>query len=212
MGRKPFVEVPNGTFHVYARGNSHQSLFIDDADRERYLRILADAVADFRWRCLAYCLMGNHVHLVLETPQANLSRGMCAAHFAYARSFNLRHGRVNHLFGERFGRAELRDPQHVRRIALYVARNPVEAGLCSRPEAWPWNSYGIVKDGGAPPWLDVDALAGHFGGLRRYLDLAGDVGHSGSDGARGDHVLPDLRAAVRDGGDGGGGAADEAAA
>ena len=179
MGRKRRIQLPDTTYHVWARGNDRQPIFVDDADRKRYLRILGDAVDEFWWRCLAYCLMPNHVHLVLWTRHANLAAGMCTAHNAYARSFNARHGKVNHLFGDRYGSSVLQDAQQVRRIVGYVANNPVAAGLCERAEDWPWGSHAAIVGGRAPGWLDVGGLTEWFGGLQRYIAfVARDVASS----------------------------------
>ena len=91
--RKPRVEVAGGVCHVYARGNNHCELFIDDDDRRRYLAILGSVVEDARWRCLAYCLMSNHVHFLIETTEANLGAGMRRFHSFFAQFRNRRpHG------------------------------------------------------------------------------------------------------------------------
>jgi putative transposase len=101
-------EVEDGIFHVYARGNAKQAVYLDDADRVTYLRLLDMAIRKRSWRCLAYCLMENHVHLLLETPNANLAAGMQWLHGLYARTFNERHGRVGHLFQGRYGAVRVR--------------------------------------------------------------------------------------------------------
>src|SRR5262245_6576248 len=100
-----------------------------------YLARLAKAVDRFGWRQLAYCLMNNHVHLLLETPSANLSEGMRSLHSGYAQGFNLRHGRVGHVFQGRYGAVLMARDAQVCAAAAYIARNPVEAGLCRTPEA-----------------------------------------------------------------------------
>src|SRR3954454_20748947 len=98
MPRKPRVELAGGVHHVYARGNAREDIYRDDVDRRMYLHTLGREVARWKWRCLAYCLMSNHVHLLLETPEPNLGRGMQRAHGTYARLFNRRHARVGHVF------------------------------------------------------------------------------------------------------------------
>jgi REP-associated tyrosine transposase len=94
-----------------------------------------------RWNCPAYCLMGNHVHLLVETPEANLAAGMQLLHGVYAQRHNRRHRRSGHLFQGRFGATRLRSDEQVSQVVLYIAQNPVEAGLCARPEQWPWSSW-----------------------------------------------------------------------
>ena len=88
---------------MYARGNGGQEIFLDDADRWRYLAMLGDVVVRMRWRCLAYCLMRNHVHLLAETPAANLGAGIQRLHGRYAQKFNERHRRSGHVFQGRYG-------------------------------------------------------------------------------------------------------------
>jgi REP element-mobilizing transposase RayT len=88
----------NGIFHVYARGNDRQAIYRDDGDRATYLRLLERVVRRQEWRVLAFCLMDNHVHLLVQTPHADLGRGMQRLHGHYAQTFNARHGRVGHLF------------------------------------------------------------------------------------------------------------------
>ncbi len=160
-----------GTYHVWGRGNNKQVLFIDDEDRRLYLKILADVMEEFRWTCLAYSLMGNHLHLVVRTELANLSHGIQAGHNAYARESNVRHGRINHLFGRRFGSSLLDTEQKMQRLVAYVVKNPVAAGLCATAEEWPWGSHPAVLDGTAPVWLDVGRLGDLFGGLDRYAAI-----------------------------------------
>lgn len=165
---------------MYARGNRRQLIFLDDTDRQTYLVLLGRVVARTAWRCLAYCLMTNHVHLLVETPEPNLGRGMQRLHGTYAQTFNERHGTSGHVFQGRFGAACARDEGHVWQAAAYIARNPVEAGLCSRPETWPWSSHAVVAGSATTPsWLDTARLLEHFHPLggdpaRRYLDAVED--------------------------------------
>jgi REP element-mobilizing transposase RayT len=158
---------------VFARGNNRERIFHTDRDRRRYLALLGQEVTRRRWRCLAYCLMDNHVHLLLETPKPNLGAGMQRLHGVYAQGFNGRHRRVGHVFQDRFGAAPVHRDAHLWIIAGYIANNPVEAGLCDRPEAWPWSSHSAVSAGRPPRWLDharletyLDAMSGTGGRYR----------------------------------------------
>jgi putative transposase len=164
--RKPREEIPGGVHHVYARGNDRRLIYLDDADRWTYLALLGRVGRRMRWRVLAYCLMDNHVHLLVETPEANLGAGMQRLHGAYAQIFNARHGRDGHVFQGRFNAVPARDDGQLWLAAAYIARNPVAAGLTSRPDGWTWSSHGaLASDGGAPGWLDHDRLLAYFGGL-----------------------------------------------
>src|SRR3954447_11971980 len=102
MARGLREEVAGGIFHVYARGNKKADIFRDDADRQSYITLLGRVAGRCSWSCLAYCLMPNHVHLLVETPQPNLGRGMQWLQSRYALAFNRRHGRTGHLFEERY--------------------------------------------------------------------------------------------------------------
>jgi REP element-mobilizing transposase RayT len=103
MPRAPRDNFEGGIYHVFARGVVKQPIFRDDLDRRAYLHLLGTAVERFGWRCLGYCLMGNHIHLVIETPRPNLSAGMQWLHGTYADEFNKRHDRSGCLFQGRFG-------------------------------------------------------------------------------------------------------------
>jgi REP-associated tyrosine transposase len=149
--------------HVYARGNNKQDIFLCDRDREVYLATLADVVGRKRWACLAYCLMRNHVHLLVETREPNLGAGMGRLHTLYAQGFNKAYGRCGHVFQGRFGSVSMRSDEQLITTARYVALNPVEAGLCGAPEEWRWSSHAAVLRGGGPAWLNVERLLGFFG-------------------------------------------------
>jgi len=180
--RKPREEVAGGIHHVYARGNNKALLFVDDVDREGYLWLLGTEVGRRRWRCLSYCLMDNHMHLLIETPEPNLGRGMQRLHGDFGRGFNRRHSRSGHVFQGRYGSNPVRDDEQLWTVAGYIAANPVEAGLCRSPADWPWSSHAAVLGGlPAPAWLDLGRLYERFeswGGdpRERYLDAVASRG------------------------------------
>ena len=149
--------------HVYARGNNKQDIYLCDRDRALYLRTLAEVVARKRWSCLAYCLMDNHVHLLIKTPEPNLGSGMGRLHTLYAQGFNKTYGRCGHVFQGRFGSVPIRTDEQLLVTARYVALNPVEAGLCDRPGDWAWSSHAAVVGTRPPEWLDVERLLAVFG-------------------------------------------------
>ena len=179
MPRPLREEVEDGVFHVYARGNAKQVIYLDDHDRLTYLRLLAKAVEKSRWRCLAYCQMENHVHLLLQTPDANLAAGMRWLHGLYAQTFNERHGRAGHLFQGRYGAVRVKTDAQLWTVVRYLALNPVHAGLGTHPAEWRWSSYAATAAGRAPAWLDVSGLVSYFDttgrrALRRYKDFVED--------------------------------------
>jgi putative transposase len=162
MPRGPRQETSEFPLHVTARGNARQAIFVDDADREHYLRALGQVVRRERWRCLAFCLMPNHVHLLVETPEANLGVGMHRLQGGYAQAFNRRHNRVGHLFQGPYGASMVKDEGHLWMTVAYIARNPVTAGLCDDPRKWRWSSHGVAHRGRIPFWLDHGRLLEHF--------------------------------------------------
>jgi putative transposase len=163
MPRKPRLEVAGGVHHVYARGNRRQPIYLSDGDRTLYLELLAQVVTRQGWSCLAYCLMRNHVHLLVETPQTNLGAGMGRMHGLYAQTFNKRHRKNGHLFQGRFGSVLVRTDAQLLQTARYIALNPVEAGLCKSADDWPWGSHGAVLRADGPSWLDAARLLAYFG-------------------------------------------------
>ena len=176
MPRRPRVEIAGGVFHVWARGNDRARIFFDDVDREIYLELLAYVVRKRSWYVLAYCLMDNHVHLVVETPEANLALGMQSLQGLYAQDLNDRRGRTGHVFEGRYGARLLTTDEALCGAIAYVVRNPVAAGLCESPGEWPWSSHVAALDGRAPEWLAVERLFGRleeFGGdpIERYVEL-----------------------------------------
>jgi REP element-mobilizing transposase RayT len=164
MPRKPREEEAGAVVHVFARGNNRQLIFRSDVDRQLYLEALGQVVVRQQWLCLAYCLMNNHVHLLVETPMPNLGAGVQRLHGLYAQTFNKRHGRCGHVFQGRFGGNRVRTDAQLLQTARYIAMNPVEAGLCAGAIDWPWSSHAATLGGAAPPpWLDVERLLGFFG-------------------------------------------------
>jgi putative transposase len=176
MPRKPRVEYAGAIHHAFARGNAKGDIYRDDRDRVRYLAILGHVIDRKDWRCLAYCLMDNHVHLLVETPEPNLGAGIQLLHGLYAQSFNKRHRRSGHVFQGRFGAVPVTHDEQLLEVARYIARNPVEAGLCREPGEWRWSSHGTVFDECAPAWLDTPRLLDFFGAdggdpRRRYAEF-----------------------------------------
>jgi putative transposase len=151
-------------YHVYARGNDRQRVFRVDADRRLYLALLAKVTTQRAWQTMSFCLMDNHIHLLVETTRPNLGSGMGRLHGAYAQAFNRRHRRCGHVFQGRYGAVPVESEAQLLEVARYIALNPVEAGLCARPEAWAWSSHAAaVGEVRAPAWLDVRRLLEYFG-------------------------------------------------
>ena len=133
------TSLPDGVFHVTARGVDGAAIVRDVGDGGRYVHLLADTIERYRWECHAYCLMPNHVHVLVDATQPDLSGGVQYLHGTYALAFNRRHGRRGHLFGARFASWVVETERHLVNACRYVYLNPVRAGLCARPQDWPWS-------------------------------------------------------------------------
>lgn len=171
MGRPLRIFLPNGIYHVVSRGSDRRPVFRLDKDRELFLDRLQLMVERYRLPCLAYCLMDNHYHLIVITPDARLSAAMQELNGGYSKRFNATHGRSAHLFRNRFMAQLIGDDSYLLTACRYIAHNPVRAGLCQEPSAWKWSSYrATVGIGPAQRFLDERLLAGALGGGDRWRD------------------------------------------
>lgn len=175
MARPLRLEFPGALYHLTARGNARQPIYRDDADRRRFLELLGEVCERFRWRGHAYCLMGNHYHLVIETPEANLSRGMRQLNGVYTQAFNRRHRKVGHLFQGRYTAVLVDKDAHLLELSRYVVLNPVRAHMVKSAGQYPWSSYrAMIGKGMAPAWLETDFLLAQLAprrgeARRRYI-------------------------------------------
>jgi putative transposase len=149
---------------VTSRGNERRVIFRDDTDRRRFLRLLATVVRDRRWILHAWVLMSNHYHLLIETPEVGLSRGMKWLNQMYAEAFNRRHVRVGHLFQGRFKSILVERERHLLALVRYIVLNPVRAQMVARAEDYRWSNYRATAGlEPAPPWLEVLWTLARFG-------------------------------------------------
>jgi REP element-mobilizing transposase RayT len=167
MARPLRIAFPGALYHVTARGNARQDIFLDAEDRQRFLGILARVVSRFHLLVHAYCLMDNHFHLVVETPEANLSTAMRQLNGVYTQAFNRRHGRVGHVLQGRFKAILVDRDSYLLELCRYVVLNPVRAKITRKPETYPWSSYRATAGlASTPPGLTVDWLLSQFGRQR----------------------------------------------
>ncbi len=175
MARALRVHCPGGTYHVSARGTGPSTIFVDDLDRRIFLELVARVIRPRGWACQAYCLMGTHYHLLVQTPNDDISVGMQRINGAYAQGFNRRHARIGALFQSRFHSLLVQSEGHALELARYIALNPVRAGLCRKAEEWPWGSYAVVAGALCTPTVfQRQTFVGHFGSARRLKAFVED--------------------------------------
>ena len=141
MGRERRINLAGALYHVGAEGNDGRAIVLDSVDCARWTSLLETARQKHGWIVHAHCLMTTHFHLLVETPKANLSDGMHWLNHVYAKTFNARHRRRNHVFGKRFWNDVILSDEQLVAVTRYIARNPVKAGLCERPQDWPWSNF-----------------------------------------------------------------------
>lgn len=170
MPRRMRIQYPGATYHVMCRGDRREKIFLDDVDRQDFLKTLAEACQKTGWQVHAYCLMPNHYHAVLETPEPNLVAGMAWLQSTYTIRLNHRHQLFGHVFSGRY-RAQLVEGSgngYLRTACDYVHLNPVRARLLKAEErllAYPWSSFGayLAAPPHRPSWIRVDRLLGEHG-------------------------------------------------
>jgi putative transposase len=184
MARPLRIEYSGALYHVTARGNARQAIFLDDADRQRFLRVIEQVVSRLHLLLHAYCLMDNHFHLVVETPEANLSTAMRQLNGVYTQAFNRRHGRVGHVLQGRFKAIVVDRDSYLLELCRYVVLNPVRASITRKPQTYPWSSYRATAGLEAvPPFLTVEWLLSQFGrqraaAQRKYQTFVAEgIGH-----------------------------------
>lgn len=160
----------SGFYHVILRGDGKRQLFEDDCDREVFLDLLSTQVVEHGVDVIAWCLMGNHVHLVLLDARGRLSEVMAALAMRYAQHFNRRTGHVGHVFQERFRSMPIEDDAYLLEAVRYVLNNPARAGICPA-ESYRWSSYREYA-GAIPPRLTrVDIILDMVGGSEGMVEL-----------------------------------------
>ena len=167
MARALRILFSGAIYHVTSRGNAKQDVYIDDNDRTLFLDILDKCVKRYGFIIHAFCLMDNHYHLLIETPDGNLSDGMRHINQVYTQKFNWRHNRVGHLFQGRFKAAMIEQDSHLLEVIRYVVNNPVRAGYVESPSDYHWSSYrqtaGMSRGFG---WLTTSWVLEQFSGTK----------------------------------------------
>lgn len=164
-----------GLRHVWVNATGHERYYVDNDDRLTWVHLLMGVLDRFDWRCVAFCQLSTHVHLIVSVPDTSLPVGMKQLNMAYSRDFNARHDRVGQFVRRRYGSRRIVDGRDLVATYAYVVLNPTTAGLCPRPEDWRWSSYGttlrISKDFS---FVDASLAVAEAGGstesLRRIVE------------------------------------------
>jgi putative transposase len=173
MARPLRIEFAGALYHVTSRGDGREDIFRDDRDRRMLLGVLAHVIERMHWQCHAYCLMGNHYHLLIETPNPNLARGMRQLNGIYTQRFNWRHARSGHVFQGRYHAILVDRDSYLLELARYIVLNPVRAAFIHSPGQWAWSSYRATAGlEAAPRWLTVEGVLGQFGTNRTRSRVA----------------------------------------
>ena len=163
MARRHRIQFSGAVYHVMSRGNRKSMIVDDDDDRRTFMNTFGEAACDCQVRVYACCLMGTHYHALLDTPRGNLSEFIRTLNTEYSKAFNRRHGRVGHTFEQRFESLVVQREKYLRRVARYIALNPVKAHLSRDAADWPWSTHrataGLEE---APVWLHLDWLRWAF--------------------------------------------------
>lgn len=168
MARPLRIELSGGLYHVTSRGDRREEIFHDAGDRKAWLEIFGKACKRHNWVCHAYCLMSNHYHVVVETPEANLSRGMRQLNGVYTQYVNRTHSRVGHVFQGRFKGILVEKDSYLVELARYVVLNPVRAGMVADARDWRWSSHlALLGEAAKPEWLKTEWILGQFGVQKR---------------------------------------------
>jgi putative transposase len=163
MTRPLRIEYPDAVYHVTSRGNARNDIFLNDQDRNDFLNLLANIVKRYNWLCHAYCLMDNHYHLLVETPDGNLSQGMRQLNGIYTQKYNWRHNKTGHVFQGRYKAILVDKESYLLELCRYVVLNPIRAAIITKLQEWNWSSYkataGFKTVG---EYLTTDWLLGFF--------------------------------------------------
>lgn len=167
MARPLRIEYAGAVYHITSRGNERKAVFKGDQDRLNFLNTLQHVNKRYNWICHAYCLMDNHYHLLIETPDGNLAIGMRQLNGVYTQLVNKLHGRAGHLLQGRYKSILIQKDSHLLEVCRYVVLNPVRAKMVETPGAWKWSSYRATAGRESPhPCLTIDWVLGQFSAKR----------------------------------------------
>ncbi len=163
MARPIRIEFPGALYHVTSRGDRQEDIYEDDEDRQCFLKVLGDVCEQYNWILHAYCLMNNHYHLLVETSDGNLSKGMRQLNGVYTQRYNRRHEKYGHVFQGRFKGIHIEKESYLLELSRYIVLNPVRARIARAAKDWPWSSYRATAGvGNAASCLTIDWILSQF--------------------------------------------------
>ena len=171
MTRPLRIEFKGAVYHVTSRGNARQAIFLTEEDFADFLRVLCSVVKRYRFLLHAYCLMNNHYHLMIETPEGNLSKGMRQLNGLYTQRFNRKHQRVGHLFQGRYQAILVDKDNYLLELSRYVALNPVRAKIVKDPKDWEWSAYQATTGHKGISCLTTDWILSQFDNKQKASSL-----------------------------------------
>ena len=170
MARPIRIEYAGALYHVTSRGDRREDIYLNDEDRIDWLNVLAQTCNRFNWVIHAYCQMSNHYHLLVETIDANLSKGMRQLNGVFTQHFNQHHNQVGHLFQGRYKAILVQKDSYLLELSRYIVLNPlrVQTRRVNHLNQWPWSSYpATMGKSTSPEWLDTDWILSQFGRQRK---------------------------------------------
>ena len=163
MARPLRIEFAGALYHVTSRGDRQENIYESDTDRNNFLRILEEVCKQYNWSVHSYCLMSNHYHLLVETPDGNLSKGMRQLNGVFTQRYNRNNNKVGHVFQGRFKGILVDGDAYLMELARYIVLNPVRAQMVRSARDWKWSSYrATVGAVPCPEWLDREWLLSSF--------------------------------------------------
>jgi putative transposase len=162
MARKPRIHFPGAIYHIILRGNAKQEIFFDEGDRHRFLVLLKDGIERYKFCLHGYCLMTNHLHLVIQVSEITLSRIMQNLSLRYTKWINWRHDRIGHLFHGRYKAIIVDADNYLSQLVAYLHLNPVRASMSENPADYPWSSHRAYLGLEQSPCLTTELVLSHF--------------------------------------------------